>query len=131
MNKLLLSSLLLLLSACASQPTKEENSSPNPNPLQLPLGWIIDYTSEFNDGSEPIHSQDFFCYLDMSTSGIAGSYCGLVILVDEDSFSFDTVPNAYGTSVVGVGDLDNSKFTITYSDGFAITVTATHQTVLE
>ena len=137
MGRITLMLLLSLAAVSCGQLTgspKVSDTKPEPGtcpaPMSLPDGYEIVYDLvDVTDPSNEVLMYDdvaFTCYLERSAGGRAARYCGFVIEVYEDYFSFDTLVDPYdGSDADGIGNDEGATINTSYA-GYLLEYRITH-----
>jgi len=113
------------------------------NPMRLPAGWVTTYTTHTETNTDPgsdVGPRDLECRLIRHEAPQTASYCGYLIHVSADAFSFDARPRPflsflYGEltyTVRGAGDAQGSEINARYEQvggggyWYDVTFTVTH-----
>ena len=121
MKRLALSAFLLMCASCQAPDTVMRTMAPY-EPMLLGTAYTGVFSGSFEDtsGSYPIGETPFYCPLTVARSGVAADYCGFVVTVFEDKFSFDAAKpreenpwfGAYSQTFEGEGNDEGAELKI-------------------
>ena len=115
MKRLAATAFLLLSAACQGPTVTDTKTVEADAPMEMPsTGWSISYDLTV-DGDLYYDDAAFDCFVQTSTGGRAGDYCGFVVEIHADAFSFDT-NSFFGSTTTGAGDDDGAVITTVTSD---------------